>query len=289
MPFRAWCVHCNKGKAKGHPHRKSKEEDKGSTVPVVGMDYMFMSEKQEEGEERGMPILVIKDSKTKVVRARVVPKKGRDPYAIRRATADIAGLGHKRMVIKTDGEPAIRALKDGIKGESQADIIPEESPGYDSQSNGMIERAIQQVQGQFRTIKDGMEARYGTKLEGHNPMVPWMVAHAADCITRYHVHNDGRTGYQNLKGRVFKKEVCEFGENVLFLRPNTRGKDKFEVRWEEGLWLGIHEQSNEVIIGTDKGVLKARDVRRRAWNVQFNTVHNRPPEFIQYESYLPLF
>ena len=78
LPFRAWCRHCVKGKAKGLPHRIRKQEDKlEEEVPVVSIDYTFMHDKQKEGEEKGMPILVMKDRKTKVIRARVVPQKGK--------------------------------------------------------------------------------------------------------------------------------------------------------------------------------------------------------------------
>ena len=42
LPFRAWCVHCVKGKAKGLAHRKVKHEDKHEElVPVISVDFMF--------------------------------------------------------------------------------------------------------------------------------------------------------------------------------------------------------------------------------------------------------
>ena len=62
LPFRAWCKHCIKGKAKGIPHRVKFEHDKREEeAPVVSVDYMFMHDKQKEGEEKGMPIMVVKD------------------------------------------------------------------------------------------------------------------------------------------------------------------------------------------------------------------------------------
>ena len=43
LPFRSWCRHCVKGKAKGLPHRIKKREDKeAEQVPLVSVDYMFM-------------------------------------------------------------------------------------------------------------------------------------------------------------------------------------------------------------------------------------------------------
>ena len=82
LPFRAWCRHCVKGKAKGLPHRIIKYKDE-ELVPLVSIDYMFMGEEQTEQEEKGMPILVMKDRRTKVIRARVIPQKGRHWYGIK--------------------------------------------------------------------------------------------------------------------------------------------------------------------------------------------------------------
>ena len=50
-------------------------------------------------------------------------------------------LGHKKINLKTDQEPAILALRSAVKVEALADcIIPEASPVGESQSNGMIEQ-----------------------------------------------------------------------------------------------------------------------------------------------------
>ena len=80
------------------------------------MDYMFMHEAQSESEECGMPILVAKDlvqysCGNGMVFARVVPSKGVQSYAVKSVASDIASLGHPEMVLKSDGEPAIVALK----------------------------------------------------------------------------------------------------------------------------------------------------------------------------------
>ena len=55
----------------------------------------------------------------------------------------------------------------------------------------------------------------------------------------------------------------EFGEAIMFLRAKSVGRDKFDSRWEDGIWLGIREESGENIIGTKDGVLKARTIKRR--------------------------
>ena len=79
--FRSWCPHCVKGKAVSYPHSRRGKSDIDQ-IPVVSVDYMFMSDKQDQEEEKGMPIMVIKDRKLKIIRARVVPNKGSNAYAI---------------------------------------------------------------------------------------------------------------------------------------------------------------------------------------------------------------
>jgi hypothetical protein len=67
------------------------------------------------------------------------------------------------------------------------------------------------------------------------------------------------------------------------LRPISRGKDKFEVRWDTGIWLGVADRSGETIIGTKDGVIKVRDARPleeiEAWNMgRFHDLRGTPWE-----------
>ena len=112
-----------------------------------------------------MPILAIKDRKTGMMQSRVVPAKGNDKYAIKRLVKDIELLGYKKIILKSDNEVAIMALKQAVKRERDQDIILEESPEYDSMGNGEVERQIQEVQGQIRTVKLNLEANYNTKIK----------------------------------------------------------------------------------------------------------------------------
>ena len=77
LPFRSWCPHCVRGKSKGKPHKKTEGEQR--ELPTIALDYTFMHESQKKHEERGMPILVIKDIKqddtgTGMIFAQVVPQ-----------------------------------------------------------------------------------------------------------------------------------------------------------------------------------------------------------------------
>ena len=78
--FRSWCPHCVKGRAEsyGHGKRTTSEND----VPIIAVDYMYMHSVQEKEEEKGMPILIAKDSRTKMIMAKVVKSNGVVPYAV---------------------------------------------------------------------------------------------------------------------------------------------------------------------------------------------------------------
>ena len=51
------------------------------------------------------------------------------------------------MILKSDQEPALIALKESLKRERDEDIVMEESPVGESASNGIIENAVRNVQG----------------------------------------------------------------------------------------------------------------------------------------------
>ena len=66
MPFRDWCEHCVRGRARNDPHFRDASEQ--GSVPRISWDYMYM---HEEGayvrrpdivKGEGLPIIVFKDS-----------------------------------------------------------------------------------------------------------------------------------------------------------------------------------------------------------------------------------
>ena len=258
IPYRSWCPHCVRGKARAKYHKGVKDE---KHVPVVSMDYMFME--SQTTEDKGMPIMVVKDRDSGWLSARVVPKKGKHVYTMKEMSRLIDWLGYRRIILKTDQEPAIMEFKQCGKSERPEEIMFEESPTYDSRANAEVERAIHTVQGQVRTLKDALEAGYGCELKPEDHIVPWMVMHAGSLISRYHKGQDALTAFRRLRGKEFRADVCEFGECVWYMKPGMVGKDKFDRRWEDGLWLGVVNESGENIIGTREGCVKVRAVKRK--------------------------
>ena len=152
LPFRTWCPHCVRGQSHGKQHARADASVK--SMPTVSVDYMYMHESQERHEEKGMPTLVARDVNqgsvgTGMLFARLVPTKGVNPYAVKSLAKDIAALGYTELVLKSDGEPAISALKQAVRMERHERIVIESSPVKESKSNGAAENAVQQVQVSF--------------------------------------------------------------------------------------------------------------------------------------------
>ena len=69
LPYRNWCEHCVKGRAKEMPHQKC--ADVRDTVEFH-MDFCFPGEEDGSG---GLTILVIKERSSRMLMASVVPSK----------------------------------------------------------------------------------------------------------------------------------------------------------------------------------------------------------------------
>ena len=74
-------------------------------------------------------------------------------------------------------------------------------PVKSSASNGVVERGIQSVQGQVRTLKDGLESRWKREIAAVECIAPWIVEWSAHVLNRFEVGKDGRTAYERCKGK----------------------------------------------------------------------------------------
>ena len=195
-PFRDWCAHCVRGKAKSIGHRRKRSEHE---VPIITIDYMWMTgEGDKEGQPgrlRGMPILVAVDDATEWMGAWVVPEKGEHWYAIKVLITFVEELGYESIILKSDQEPAIMGLKAAVKREMSTRVVFEESPVGESQSLGGINVQIQVIQGQVRTLRDALEARYQQRMMGDSTLIPWMIQHAVGVLNRYRM--GGKSGRKN--------------------------------------------------------------------------------------------
>ena len=126
LPFRDWCPFCirRRGLSSGHFARKTPEE---SQVPTISIDYCFLGD--ETTRDTDLPVLVVRDRRTKSVWAHPVPAKGiENPFGAKQLLKDIESTGYKKVNLKGDQEPSIRAIMQQVKNGFQGECIIEKAP-----------------------------------------------------------------------------------------------------------------------------------------------------------------
>ena len=131
---------------------------------MLSCDYMYLSrsgvfarDELPQGERDGaIRVIVAKCSKTQALFAHVVPQKGVDPdgYVVEQLRQDVLWLGHSRVVIRSDNEPALLRVVEktvaalrrsaGVESASSEGSVP-----YDPQTNGHAEGAVRLIKGQL--------------------------------------------------------------------------------------------------------------------------------------------
>ncbi|CAK0893091.1 unnamed protein product, partial [Prorocentrum cordatum] len=186
--------------------------DDETAVPVVSSDYAFMG--QDDADT--MPMLVLRDRRSKMMAATFVEKKGDDAYAIKFFARFLRILGYRKIVNKSDGEPAILLVKRrAVEEVPGLEAIPQESAPADHQANGEIEVTVREIKKQVRALKMDLESKLGVKVEDKHPVLAHLPEHAASVINRYRRGQDGKTALQRLTGRQWRKPVPLFGERLM--------------------------------------------------------------------------
>ena len=302
MPFRSWCRWCVLGRGRGIVHTKSPH----ASAPVLGIDYFFLTKggavKRDEleypadtaGEEALeaarssgdiVKCLIIRCFRNKVIFGHVVPKKGLDEQGVAcdHVLAALEWLGYSRVIIKSDNEPAIRALaarvvelaKVECKGMEQ--VGSEQSAAYDSQSNGGTEVGIRLIRGMFRTTKLCLESRIGKYVPIDHPVIPWMLEHVCLLLNVLVRGEDGITPWQRVRMRPFNQRLLGFGESVLYRYPSkgplSQPDGNTGALGAEGSFMGYSTSSNTFrVVGADSRIVAARSMTRRSlaerWNAK---------------------
>ena len=264
IPFRNWCRHCVRGRGKEDECRRT---DREPEKPEVHLDFMFMGE---EKSEKTLVILVAKERTTKAVMGCVVPRKSEGEWLAKRVMAFMREFGCEleQVTMKTDNEPALVAVAENVgrlrAAKGGVGMVVEHSPVHSSKSNGIVERAVQSVQGVIRTMRSAVEEKWGVKLEVDHAVWPWLVEYAGWLLTRAEVGADGKTAYERSRGKEAKLPGVEFGEGVLWKRRREGGPlGKLTCMWEDGVFLGVKGSTGEMIVGDEKGVWRTRTLRRK--------------------------
>ena len=194
--------------------------------------------------------------------AMLVPRKGTEfPWIAKRAARFVDQLGHNRVTLRCDNEPAIEAMamEIGQARQEGSQTVPERPPVGESQSNGVTERAVGLVAGQVRTLEAALEHRAGTRIPPDARILCWLVEFAAYLMNRCDGGSDGKTPLQRLHGRRDNTPILEFGEKTWYMLAKPARRGKWEPRFHPGVFVGMLNSSSEAVVVTEQGtVIKTR-------------------------------
>ena len=170
LPFRSWCPYCVSGKAQDRQHRLRKEDQMAKQVPEVVFDYGFFGGKE---DEETLAVQVARDRRTQMVFANVVPRKGMiHEHGAKSMLEDLEKLGYQEIILKCDGEPALKNVQSEVQRRRAAQTILENSVPGDSKTNGAAERAVKAVGEQVRVLRAGLQGRLNMVIRTSHPMLP---------------------------------------------------------------------------------------------------------------------
>ena len=263
LPYRSWCKECVEALAREMAHRAGTSEER--QFPLISIDYLFLSPKgvllREEAKNRweeppeGCSIVLAgMCSATKALFAFAVPRKGDDAdgFAAKSLFDNISWLGHSRIAIRSDNEPAIVRLvaaAANLLRLSGVDVTIEGSVPYDPQTNGAAESAVKRVKGGLRTLQLGLENDIKARVPVSHPIISWLVRHAAMVRTMHVVGEDGKTAWQRVRGTTCKLNLVHFGEVANYkCRATEGGIGQSDDRWSTGVWLGVDPRNGHHIL-----------------------------------------
>ena len=304
LPYHPGCSICRACKRANIPHVKSHESDR--EIPLLVGDYAFCRDSKDESLAT---LLVLRLYPYKLIFGFVVPAKGPDPLVVTRLAKLITDCGLVHFAYRSDKEPAIISMiqeacamagRKGVhvKGDDESVVldagdsqtgelqpeehpravdqsavaVPEHSHPGESQTNGLAERAVQELVDHVRVFKLALEANINARIPAEHPILAWIVEHAAYLLNRCVLGTDGRTAWGRLHGKESTEKICQFGEKVLWYVPKKQ-RAKLDVRWRHGIFLGRSMSSDQNFIGLPDGSVTGaramiRLVAKKRWDTE---------------------
>ena len=219
LPCRNWCSICVQAEGRNADHRKCQKEERG--LSEYSFDYCFPV------DVLGckLTVLVGRERVTGTYSATMVPTKGSSgQFTLAKILETIYAVGDARqtIIMKTDQEPSIKALVEDLVHEREdGRTIVEESSVKSSGSNGVVERAVQGVEGHIRVVLSALEEKIGRLLDPLEAVVSSIPEYAAYLLDRLEVGKDGKTAYEGTKGKKATVVGLEFGEKVLWRKKKA--------------------------------------------------------------------
>ena len=168
------------------PHRRRRG---GRDLPELQVDYMFIGRR---GEEKLICALHAIDTEF-LARTVIRADKGPIDFVIQGVLEFLRKIGRKRIVIRSDNEPAVKALVQEVALHREDETVIEEILVMTSQA-----------------LRIDMEKRFGDKFPVLHAVYSWILRHSGWLLNRFCVGRDGYTAFQRYKVRIYKISLNAF-------------------------------------------------------------------------------
>ena len=264
-------------KVRKHKHLVPDVDGSHEGPTKISLDYMYLNDRRkgEQDVHNNPPQLVMVDHRFGRIWAHRVPNKGiwgKAEWVPWRIIQDLdnSGIQSIKLQVKTDQEPAMINIQTAMQELRPDKIIPTNSPVGESECNGRVENAIRRVQEKIRAIRHQVEDNIKCKILEDALLMSWLVGWSAELLSKYAVGEDGRTPYERIRKEDCVVPLVPFGETVMYLPLKTVHKNKGMPSKRVGVWIGVSERTEEILIGTRNGVVKCRIVERLGAKERWN-------------------
>ena len=128
------------------------------------------------------------------------------------------------IVVKTDGEASIVALRNALARYHGGTVTPEVPPTGESQAHGSADDNGRRMRNLIKVYLDQLGDKAKIKLQSTDPILLWLIRWVAMAYSRFKVGADGKTPYERQKGRKCLLEVAPI-----------RGVCQVQATWRNGV------------------------------------------------------
>ena len=199
-------------------------------------------------------MLVIYCSATRGIFTQSVPTKGLDldGYIVEKIRDDVPWLGHPKVIITSDNEPALLHVVNTALAALEAKGVASNTEGsvpFDPQTNGAAENAVRLFRGSLRTNLLSFERRLQARIPVNRPILAWLAICAASVRTMRVGGPDGLTAHQRARGSKASILLIPVGQACRHkAHSKAGGIGSAMTRWNNGIFIGVERRTGQYIV-----------------------------------------
>ena len=141
--------------------------------------------------------------------------EGNNSWLIQVMHQELKSWGHpggasNALILKSDGEPAIVAVREALARCHGGRVTPEQTPAGEHQANGTAEEAGRTIRDHARVLKIDFQSKIKRYIEATELVMPWLIRWSAMAVSRFNPGADRKTPYERQTGGSCDTEVVPF-------------------------------------------------------------------------------